>query len=98
MKPGEKTLLTPLRRENRGILTDPQYSGYLPGERYIVFHEYGHPDHLASNTFRTKRAAYEWIIENGGLSDLRGDASGGHLLAEARAYLSKVHSPAVRQA
>lgn len=83
----DKPLLTPLRRENRGIKDDPQYSPYLPGSKYIVFHDYGHPDHLASNTFRTKREAFEWIIDNGGLSDERGDASGGHLLAEARAYL-----------
>jgi hypothetical protein len=61
MKPGEKTLLTPLRREDRGILTDPQFSGYLPGDRYIVFQDYGHPEHLGSLTFRTKTEAQAFV-------------------------------------
>lgn len=58
----QKPEMVPLRRENRGILTDPQFSGYLPGERYIVFLDYGHPDgHLGTEGFRTKSAAEAWI-------------------------------------
>lgn len=57
----DKPLMTALRRENRGIKDDPQYSPYLTGDRYIVFHDYGRPDHLGSRTFRTKAAAESWI-------------------------------------
>lgn len=53
----DKPLMVPLRRENRGIKDDPQFSPYLTGDKYIVFFEYGHPDHLGSKTFRTKGAA-----------------------------------------
>lgn len=56
-----KELMKPLRRENRGIKDDPQFSPYLPGDRYIVFHDYGQPDHLGSRTFRTKQAAQDWV-------------------------------------
>lgn len=62
MKPGSKELLVPLRRENRGIHEDPQYSPYFPSERYGVFSDYGHPDHLAYRGFRTKREAEAWIV------------------------------------
>lgn len=61
MKKGTKTLMVPLRRVNRGIKTDPQYSPYMPSYRYIVFLDYGHPTELWSNTFRTKREAVDWI-------------------------------------
>lgn len=60
MKPN-KPLMAPLRRENRGVKDDPQFSPYLTGDKYIVFYDYGHPDHLASNTFRTKKDAEAWI-------------------------------------
>ena len=59
----EKELMVPLRRENRGIKDDPQYSPYFPSQRYIVFYDYGHPDHFGSKTFRTKEAAQDWIKE-----------------------------------
>lgn len=61
MKIGSKELLVPLRRENRGIKDDAQFSPYLTGSKYVVFQDYGHPDHLAANTFRTKREAEAWI-------------------------------------
>ena len=53
MKKGTKPLMIPLRREDRGIKDDPQFSPYLPGERYIVFHDYGHPDELGEFEART---------------------------------------------
>ena len=58
----DKPLMQALRRENRGIKDDPQFSPYLTGDKYIVFYEYGHPDHLGSKTFRTKGQAEEWIL------------------------------------
>ena len=61
MLKGTKELLTPLRRENRGIKTDPQFSPYLMGERYIVFFDYGHPTDLGDRGFRTKQDAVAWI-------------------------------------
>ena len=61
MLKGTKELMVPLRRENRGIKDDPQFSPYYPSERYIVFQDYGHPDSLGSNGFRTKREAVAWI-------------------------------------
>ena len=61
MKKGTKPLMVPLRREDRGVKDDPQFSPYLPGERYIVFHDYGHPDELGDRGFRTKREAWAWV-------------------------------------
>jgi hypothetical protein len=55
--------MVPLKRENRGILDDAQYSPYLTSYRYIVFYDYGHPTHLGSASFRTKREAQEWITK-----------------------------------
>ena len=62
MLKGTKELMVPLRRENRGIKTDAQYSPYFPSEKYIVFQDYGHPESLGSNGFRTKREAEAWIV------------------------------------
>ena len=53
--------MIPLRRENRGIKDDAQFSPYLTGCKYVVFHDYGHPDQVGANTFRTKREAEAWI-------------------------------------
>lgn len=61
MLKGSKELMVPLRREDRGIKDDPQFSPYMPSYRYIVFFDYGHPTELGSNTFTTKRAAERWI-------------------------------------
>jgi hypothetical protein len=61
----DKPLLTPLKRENKGIKDDPQFSPYFPTHKFIVFHDYGHPTHLGSKTFTTKKAAQEWIDEKG---------------------------------
>lgn len=61
MDKGTKQLMAPLRREDRGIKDDPQFSPYMPSYRYIVFHDYGHPTHLGYNMFRTKWAAESWI-------------------------------------
>jgi hypothetical protein len=61
----DKLLLTPLKRENKGIKDDPQFSPYYPSQKYIVFYNYGHPIHLGSKTFTTKKAAQQWINEKG---------------------------------
>jgi len=60
-----KPLLTPLKREDKGIKDDPQYSPYFPSMKYIVFHDYGHPTHLGNVTFTTKTSAQKWIDERG---------------------------------
>lgn len=61
MKKGTKPLMVALRREDRGIKEDPQFSPYLRGERYIVFFDYNHPKDLGNRGFRTKREAEAWI-------------------------------------
>lgn len=62
MTKGQKPLLQVLRREDRGIKDDPQYSPYMPSHRYIVFHDYGHPDgHIAGDSFRTKAEAQAFV-------------------------------------
>lgn len=61
MKNGTKPLMTPLRRVDKGIKDDPQFSPYFPSHRYIVFQDYGHPTELAANTFRTKAEALAWV-------------------------------------
>jgi len=61
MKKGSKPLMVPLRREDRGIKDDAQFSPYMPSYRYIVFHDYGHPNQLGGETFRTKAEAVAWI-------------------------------------
>jgi hypothetical protein len=53
-----------------------------PGEPYACY-----LIREANRTGQGFRKALEAIVEAGVLSDLRGDASGGHLLSEARAFL-----------
>jgi hypothetical protein len=59
-----KQLMVPLRRENRGIKNDPQFSPYMPSHKFVVFHDYGHPTHLGAFTSRTKREAETWIQQH----------------------------------
>jgi len=61
MTKGSKPLLVLLRREDRGINDDPQFSSYYPSYRWVVFHDYGHSTELGSNIFRTKSQAEVWI-------------------------------------
>ena len=59
----QKELLKVLRRENKGIKDDPQFSPYYSGRRYIVFLDYGHPGALGSKDFVTKTEAEAWLKE-----------------------------------
>src|SRR3990172_2009716 len=63
MLSGTKELLVPLKRENKDIKDDPQFSPYFPSQKFCVFYEYGHPTELGCDTFRTKKEAYAAILE-----------------------------------
>lgn len=54
---GRKPVGVVLRRVNLGIKTDAQYSPYYPSHRFIIYSDYGHPTHLATDTFRTRPEA-----------------------------------------
>ena len=81
-----KQLLTVLRREDRGVKNDAQYSPYFPSHRFIVYVDYGHPTELGAHTFRTKGEAEQFI-------KTRREAS--RLVAEKAATMSKWRRPCV---
>ena len=56
-----KSLNTPLKREDKGVKDDPQYSPYYPSKKWVVFFDYGHPSCLGSDVFRTKKEAQDAI-------------------------------------
>ena len=63
MLKGSKETMKVLRRENRGIKDDPQFSGYLPSYKYIVFYDYGHPTELGSTMCVRKSDMESWLEE-----------------------------------
>jgi len=63
MLKGSKETMKVLRRENRGIKDDPQFSGYMVSYKYIVFYDYGHPTELGYTTCRKKSEMEAWLAE-----------------------------------